>query len=603
MAIGFGTGIPYREGSVRSIGAGMTDGKQPQPSESLETEFLTLMAGQARRVLIPVFLVSGMIASFASHYVPRQEWVTWLAAVLAILIARAVFIPMLLRMPNLQHRSRLLIIMALSLAHGSIQGYSLIFFPEMGVLEQSMQTLLLLGLCMAAISTTGGHLPFFLAFVLPIIIPLIVFWTSGLGGFEMTQLDISAGLALLLFSAVLVSVAYNMYEQFKNSFEARQQQVLLNRQLLEANDAKTRFLATASHDLRQPMQALTASIESLRFQELNNESRGIVDDLNVARKDLSELLGALLDISRLDASVEDVETDNFNLYRLLFTVWDEQRRNAESKNLELRMNCPETAFACSNPVQFKRIISNLVSNAIRYTDSGYVSISADRIDTNYVIKITDTGIGIAESEQVRIFEDFYQACYPARSQKRGGLGLGLSIVRRLTDLLGIELSLTSTLGKGSEFVVSLPAVASTSSETIAKHRTDLDFVGLKILVIDDEAAVASALKKMLENVECNVRTAGGAAEATRLAQEDKPDVLLVDRRLQGAEDGLSVINEIRTIYPKMPAILISGDTAPDRINEARIAGIPLLAKPAQLEDIQRMVATVCNNQSGVGPRN
>jgi signal transduction histidine kinase/ActR/RegA family two-component response regulator len=558
----------------------------PQVELNLEDELLGLMASQARRVLIPVFLVAVMIASFAADYVPRSEWIAWLAVVLAILVARATVIPMLTKVRSLTRRGRLYVIIGLGLAHGIAQGYSLTFFPKMGILEQSMQTMLLAGLCMGAVVTTGGHLPFFLAFIVPIIIPLAVVWLANLGGSGLTQVDLTVGFSIILFTGVLISVAYDTHRQFHRSFEDR-------KQLRAANDAKTRFLATASHDLRQPMQTLSASIESLRYQNLDEATRATVDELNTAKEDLSELLRALLDISRLDAGVEDLERYQFDLYRLLFAIWDEYASSAEEKGLDLVLDCPGDAHAITNPVQFKRVIGNLVSNAIRYTDSGGVRIACTRSGGKHVVEVSDTGIGIHPSEIDRIFEDFHQAIYPARSQKRAGLGLGLAIVRRLVEQLDLELEKESELNKGSKFRIKVPAAQPTESRGAAPVETSFDFAGLKVLVVDDEEHVANAMRRMLEGIKCKVYTATRMAKAIEIAERERPDVLLVDRRLDGSEDGLQLIFRLRETYPDIPAILISGDTAPDRINEAQEASIPALVKPAGLKEIKERIVAVC----------
>ncbi|MEJ2602226.1 MAG: hybrid sensor histidine kinase/response regulator [Gammaproteobacteria bacterium] len=574
--------------------AAMGDITTSETQADLEEELLGILATQARRVLVPVFLVAVIIASFAADYVPRHQWIGWLAAVLAILLARALIIPWLSRTRPVSRNSRLGIIMALSLLHGLIQAYSLTFFAHMGILEQSMQTMLLSGMCMGAVATSAGHLPFFLAFVGPIMLGLLVVWTTSLGGAAMTQMNLSVGIAVVLFLGVLISVAHNTYQQFRHSFEIRRKQVELNRQLKEASDAKTRFLATASHDLRQPMQALSASIEALHNQDLDEESRRIVEDLVPAKDDLSDLLRALLDISRLDAGVEDFERRAFDLHRLLFSVWDEQLAKAEEKGLSLGLDCPEEASAISNPVQFKRIIGNLVANAIRYTDTGSVRIECRRDGAHYRIDIADTGIGIDEREQVRIFDDFYQACYPSRSHRRGGLGLGLSIVRRLTQALELPLSLRSAPGAGSTFSLEVPAAALPPHESPEPSGGEFEYTGLRVLVVDDEPVVASALRNMLVSIGCVVETADGTSTALDIATRSAPDVVMVDRRLLGEDDGLRLIERLRAIYPDMPAILISGDTSPERIQEAEAANVEWLVKPAPLSQIKDRLAAVCS---------
>ena len=556
-------------------------------NKSLEDELLDLLASQARKVMIPAFVVSATIASFAAPFVAKLHWIAWLVAVFLILLTRRIVIPLLATTTTIKRRDRLNIIVLLSFLHGSIQGYSLTFFPQMGILQQSMHSMLMAGLCMAAVVTSGGYLPFFLAFVLPIMLPLSILWITSLGGSGLTQLDVGVALSIFLFFAVLVSVARDTYQQFRKSHEDR-------RKLREAMDSKTRFLATASHDLRQPMQALSASIESLDHHALDDSARSIVTDLHTAKEDLSDLLRALLDISRLDAGVEDLEKTDFSLYRLLFAVADEQAPGARDKGLELKFDCPENAAAHTNPTQLKRIVSNLVENAVRYTASGSVQIRCGIKGDRNCIEIADTGIGIARQDLDTIFEDFHQLGGPARSHKRTGLGLGLSIVRRLVEQLGLDLDIESEPGRGSVFSVSVPKATKTKRAKPENTGIPFEFPGLRVVVVDDEADVATALQKMLQSIGCSVRTADGTETVLGLVQQQVPDVLLVDRRLKDGDDGLLLIDKVRQIFPALPAVLISGDTAPDRILEAKNAGIPALVKPAGLEEIKRSIAQACS---------
>ena len=556
-------------------------------ARTLEDELLELLASQARKVLVPVFIVSAMIASFAAPYIDRRQWIGWLVAVFCILLARAIVIPLLKRSDQLSRFRRLSIIIGLSLAHGVIQAYSLTFFPDMEILQQSMQSMLLAGLCMGAVSTSGGYLPFFLAFVLPIMVPLVILWLYSVGGSGQTELDLAVAIATFLFISVLVSVSSDTYKQFKASFDDR-------RKLREAIDSKTRFLATASHDLRQPMQAISASIESLDSLELDPDKRAIIQDLNIAEEDLSQLLHALLDISRLDAGVEDLEQKDFNLYRLLFAIVDEFEPGAREKDLDISLECPTDAFARTNPMQLKRIVGNLVENAVRYTDQGSVRIRCTSAGNAYMIDVIDTGIGIEKSALPSIFEDFRQLGDHGRSQKRTGLGLGLSIVRRLIDQLGLDLNIQSDPGVGSTFSITVPRGKADHPVELRPLATQFQFDGLEVLVIDDEEDVARAIQKMLVSIGCSVRIAGGVDSAMQLINEHPPQVLLVDRRLRGDEDGLELIESVRKSHGGMPAVLISGDTAPDRIREAENAGIPALVKPAGLDEIKRSIALACS---------
>lgn len=558
-------------------------------TRTLEDELLVLLASQARKVLIPVFVVSAMIAGLAAPYIPAYQWIGWLVAVFLILLARRIVIPMLAENASVDRRTRLLVIVVLSFLHGCAQGYSLTFFPHIGVLQQSMQTMLLAGLCMGAVATSGGYLPFFAAFVAPIMGPLIVVWLTSVGGSGQLELDVSVALATALFLAVLISVSTDTYRQFRKSYDDR-------RKLRDAINSKTRFLATASHDLRQPMQALSASIESLSGHDLDAEASAIVQDLHLAKEDLSGLLRALLDISRLDAGVEDLEERDFNLYRLLFAVVDEFTPAATDKGLALEFNCPEEANARTNPMQLKRIVSNLVENAVRYTEAGQVRISCVPKGRRWLIEVSDTGIGIATQDVESIFEDFRQLGSEGRSYKRTGLGLGLSIVRRLIKQLELELEVRSEPGVGSVFAVVVPQARSQPSVAHNAVDTTFEFSGLQVVVVDDEEDVARALRKMLQSVGCEVRVADGTASALDLIAQMPPEVLLVDRRLKDGDDGLLLIEKARDRVPGMPSVLISGDTAPHRIKEAESAGIPALVKPAGLEEIKRAIAVACGQR-------
>jgi len=239
-------------------------------------------------------------------------------------------------------------------------------------------------------------------------------------------------------------------------------------------------------------------------------------------------------------------------------------------------------------VLLERIVRNLLDNAIKYTDAGRVSVGVTRNGEDFIVKVADSGRGIPEAEQTRVFEEFYQLDNPERDRTRG-LGLGLAIVRRLTELLRIRMDMRSSAGRGTTFQLSLPAVqqAVSTADSRASHAAP---AALHVLVVDDEAGIRLGMKTLLEGMGCRATLAGGTQQAVDAARAEKPDMVLSDLRLRGEDNGIKTVRAIRDLYPSMPAILISGDIAPDRLREAEEAGIPLLHKPVPVEVLKHAIA-------------
>lgn len=350
--------------------------------------------------------------------------------------------------------------------------------------------------------------------------------------------------------------------------------------------AKSRFLAAASHDLRQPMHALNLYLGALDRFELPQAARPVMASARECAQTMDEMFRALLDISKLDASATQANISVFAIAPLLEKIRNGFIQQAHAKGLELHVaRC--SAFVSSDPELLERVLSNLVSNAVRYTEHGKVLLGCRRTTSGLRVAVYDTGVGIAQDQQRAVFEEFYQVGNPERDRAQG-LGLGLAIVQRLGVLLRAPLALKSTPGRGSVFSIEVPLAQAKPASALeavfaarGKHGT---LGGALIAVIDDEPLILDATALVLRQWGCTVVSATSGAEAIeRLSQcERAPDAIVCDHRLRGTETGIDVIAAIRIEFNSdIPAVLVTGDTSPQRIQSILITGIPVLNKPLQ----------------------
>lgn len=364
-----------------------------------------------------------------------------------------------------------------------------------------------------------------------------------------------------------------------------------------ANLAKSRFLAAASHDLRQPMHALGLFISELAQQSHAPESRRLVQRIAASAEAMDNLLDSLLDISKLDAGVLHPKPRAFALHPILERVAAGLRPAAEDRDLRLKAR-QTSLWGYSDPVLFERIINNLVSNAIRYTVRGSILITCRKRGHAVRIEVRDSGLGIPPESQEIIFQEFVQLDNAARARDKG-LGLGLAIVRRLAVLLGHGLTLRSSPGKGSVFAVELArAEAEPLTETLQQERAPGDLKGLHIALVDDDPLARAGMESLLRSWGCDVMSAESPAALIDLLDdaETPPKLILSDFRMHGEHNGIDIINAMRArLGPQLTGVLISGDTGPETLRLAQQAGIPLLHKPvrpARLRAlIQRLTAT------------
>ena len=393
----------------------------------------------------------------------------------------------------------------------------------------------------------------------------------------------------------------NMAEQLNVSLEERVKERTLA--LEAANRSKTRFLAAASHDLRQPTAAIGLLVSLLRQQNGHGgDSREIVNMLDEAVASMESLLVGLLDISRLDAGAVQPQFQSVALHDLFQAVKVHEQSAAESKGLRLIFRLPpglegQKLMVTTDPLLVHSVLRNLLSNAIRYTQKGGVLVVARRKGKRRVrIQVWDTGIGIAPDQIERIFEEFYQVGNAARDRSRG-IGLGLAIVRRTAGVLGEQVTVRSRLGKGSVFSFELPVHVAPAPRPVVLRSAQQPLQGCTIWLVEDDVLLRRTITELLQSWGAQVRAwSDGEAllgdmnlRAGLDASDAAPDILLTDYRLPGM-DGLDLCQRVNAHWSVLGhvvrTLVISGDTDPGEISRLSHSGVNLLSKPFRSERLQ-----------------
>jgi signal transduction histidine kinase len=573
------------------------------PREEVHQRLLELLAEQSRRVPVAVGCLMVVVALMAAQRMPAWIPAGWVLAAIAVLLLRRHWLGLLPTRLDLSTDQRIRTAIGLSFLNGCVHGLCLVAFPVLPEVERSFFTLLILGLCTGATGTTAGHRKIFLAYMLPAAGTLPLWWLVNPGGSTVNLTTLSLSLLIVMYLWVLVTLANNAWRNFNESVRIRFQDREMAAQLREAlaqatqaNQAKTRFLAAASHDLRQPLHTIGLLVAALSLRPIEGRDREVVDLLSQVTMALSEQLDQLLDISKLDAGIVAPERKIVDIGEMLRMHHAEMRAAFEEKGLTAVLDCPVSVRCWTDPALVLRVLRNLTENAIKFTQQGQVALRLRADGGHALLSVQDTGRGIAPEEQAMVFEEFYQVDNAERDRTKG-LGLGLSIVRRLCDLLGITLTLQSVQGQGTTVTLRIPLETyGALSQPQPAPMPNQNFAGITVLVIDDERSVRIGMRVLLEELDCRCVEAGSIAEATEQARAARPDVVLADLRLRNGENGIQAIAAIVDAIGPTPALLISGDTAPDRLQEANRAGIKLLHKPVPLPLLQAELAALLDSR-------
>jgi len=357
-----------------------------------------------------------------------------------------------------------------------------------------------------------------------------------------------------------------------------------------ANISKTKFLAAASHDILQPLNAARLYVTSLT-ERGGQDDRRLVDNIDASLEAVEEILGALLDMSRLDTGALRPEFASFRVDELMRQIELEFAPLATSKGIDLTI-VPCTLVVRSDRRLLRRLIQNLVSNAIKYTPEGRVLVGCRRQGNQLRIDVYDTGVGIPQSKWRDIFVEFHRLDQGARIAR--GLGLGLSIVERVARVLDSPIGLKSESGRGSHFMVTVPLSNEPPVEVMGRESSHVEpgqLAGITALCVDNEPSVLDGMETLLRGWGCEVIKAPDLAFAMTAVAESPamPNGLLVDYHLDHG-NGIEAIIALRRRYGDLPAILITADRSPSVREQAREEGIQVLHKPIKPAALRALLA-------------
>ena len=444
-----------------------------------------------------------------------------------------------------------------------------------------------------------------LAYLLPsVLLSSVPFFLEG------DSVHVTLGAMLFVFVAAATHFNYGISRTIARAITLRFEnndliQELRNQTLVaeqareaaeEANVAKSRFLAAAGHDLRQPLHALGFFVDALQEQQLPPDGRVVVSNIRRSVDAMEDLFNALLDVSRLDAGIVRPRIATIALAPLMERVRLEYDPVACQKALSLRV-ARTSLFVRSDPVLLERIMRNLVANAVRYTDRGRVILGARRDAGSVRIEIWDSGRGIPKDKHREIFQEFRQLENPQRDRRKG-LGLGLAIVERLVNLLDHPLELRSQLGRGSVFAFTVPRGRREDfvpGEADGQIVVDRDVANSLILVVDDEPDVRDSMLALLGRWRCEVVAAESCSAMLEklISIKRMPDLIVSDYRLSGGENGIEVVARLREEFnAQVPALLITGDTGIEQLREAEESGLHVLHKPLNPSRLRALIANL-----------
>ncbi len=482
------------------------------------------------------------------------------------------------------------------------------FYPFGSALQQIVLILVVYTFCVACVPILAPQFALYLAFVGLVYLPAIARVALQDGG-----LGIQTAAVMLIAMAMTIVLgrdyrrAFDHVSRLQMRTEALMEQLraekaasdAARRQAEVANRAKTQFFAAASHDLRQPLHALSLFAEALRQRSHEDAVVELVNSINASVDALDGLFSELLDITRMDTGGVEVKPVDFPIADVFHRLRLHFEPTAFEKGLALRFR-GEQHHVRADPLLVERILRNLVSNAIRYTQDGGVLVSCRRRGERLALQVWDSGPGILEVEQQRVFEEFYQvpgSAAPLPGQKKG-LGLGLAIVKRLASLMGEPLALSSVPGRGTVFTLELPEgkpVPVSGASVPAKALPALTLDGQLILVVEDDPAVRGGMALLLEGWGAQVASFDSIAASTQWARECgsglvRPRMLIVDYQLGNGQTGVEAIHALRATFGcTVPAIMVTGSTITGSDADAERHDFHVLIKPVVPGKLRAMI--------------
>lgn len=391
-------------------------------------------------------------------------------------------------------------------------------------------------------------------------------------------------------------IEQSVTQDFRNA-ELLQEVRRANEAMEKASREKSLFMTATSHDLRQPLHAQSIYLQIMSTRAKGTEFSEIVDKVMSSNDALIALFNSLLEVSQLDAGTIAVHASHHSILEVATLIVEEFQEVANQKGLNIELiGCDYVVY--SDPILLLRILRNLVSNAVKFTTEGKITVKLQEVDSHIQVSVIDTGIGIPQSEQSTIFSEYTQLQNPARD-RNNGIGLGLALVRRICQLLEHKLWVSSEPGVGSSFHIAVPAgkteeMTSVSHEPIATAIQNLD-----VMIIDDEQPILDAMYTLFSDWNCRARVFSSPLEARSEISDKKclPDLIITDYRLNEQTNGIEVIAQLRQLLEHdVPAIIISGDTDPLLLEKIQNEDFYLLHKPVNIAKLRKVIASLLRKE-------
>jgi signal transduction histidine kinase/CheY-like chemotaxis protein len=579
---------------------------QPQAdpyAAPVRIELYRLFIRQCGRVPLGVILLIPMLFYMLREQIPLAQRIVWAVPVAAGLIARwhlARRFQSLEESPErLANRARLLTgLWALTGLAASLGPF--IWFPSMLLVDRALFSIGYMAWYAGAVVVSLVSPVSAFLFGACLLAPLAFGWTFY-GG----EIGVAIGLVFLVLLFFVRLSVDDAYDALRGAIRSRLREESLGRSLEQrghevesAMRARTQFLAAASHDLRQPVTSMNLLLSAMVGAKDEQSLRAVAAKFEAPLQALDEILSSLLEVSRLEAGTVRVERRPCNLRDLIIGVQIEYTPRATAKHIGIRTGVPNLSVV-TDPELLRRILRNLVDNAVKFTDEGSVQITASASGSVLTLRVSDTGRGIPDDARARIFDDYFQADNPQRD-RRQGLGLGLSIVRGLVELLHGRIEVQSKPGKGTLFTVRLPVLAVRAArepDVRFDASAPLDIPFDTVLVVDDDPLVREAFATLMEPAGIDVEFAANAEEALALLDRagSEPQLAIIDFGLPGQMDGISLIGELRRRLPALLTLLVTGDTRPAVIRRAAEAKVSVLHKPFTASQFAAMLERIAPN--------
>ena len=580
-------------------------------TDELQRFRLNFLAQQARRALLGGIPLWILLVWLLHATVPWSTVGSFAAVSLGLLLLRALGAHAMLRWddPAASRPLREGVLLACTLLLGLCGAVmTVLAFVDMRSFDRLILTILLLAWVLNGMLVLVLHARAMLALATLLLLPLAAMWV---------QHEAQPAIAVLVLLMVFMG-QYLFLRQVQRIVLGAHQVALTNRGLIDAlrqrsseaatrqfeaeqaNQAKSRFLASASHDLRQPLHALSLQVALLRTQ-LQSERLDLVERIDASVQSLRTLFDSLLDLSRLDAGMIEVSRQPLDLSALLRRLCHELQPAYAGRGLYLDLNCPDRLWVDSDPVLLERVLRNGLENALHYTEFGGANVSAEEQGSWVRLSLRDTGPGIAPEDHQRVFQAFERLAAGRRST-HPGLGLGLPIVRRLSELLGTPCSLSSAPGEGTELSWQLHRLVAPVTQEWprpaqgADAEWSLPFPGLRVLFVEDEVLPRQTMTELLQTWGCDVQAVGSIAQACSLfsalreAGNPEPfELLITDLLLTHEQHGLDLIDRLQQLGYAGPVLVITGDTSAEGLRRVRDSGFARLSKPASAQQIRDLI--------------